>query len=182
MIRPQFLQTRSRTVPYRLALGGALKWNLSFYLGATVTSVGHLRGFDYFWSDVTSWFLFNGFCSADSPWRQPAAWWFSLPHLKQWLHHGVAFAAHVWHFTDWGLESCLQRPVHLRLVSESCWEFSLGLLFNSVFNASISALSSCNSALAFCWPSSSFWQVFSLEIHKVALHLDQSELHMLASP
>ena len=89
---------------------------------------------------------------------------------------------HVWHFTDWGLESCLQRPVHLPLVSESCWEFSLGLLFNSVFNASISALSSCNSALAFCRPSSSFWQVFSLEIHKVALHLDQSELQILASP
>ena len=53
---------------------------------------------------------------------------------------------HVWHFTDWGFESCLQRPVHLPLVSESCWEFSLGLLFNSVFNASISALSSSNSA------------------------------------
>lgn len=67
---------------------------------------------------------------------------------------------HVWHFTDWGLESCLQRPVHLPLVSESCWEFSLGLLFNSVFNASISALSSCNSALAFCWPSSSFGRCF----------------------
>ena len=88
--------------------------------------------------------------SANSPQRQPMAYWLSFPHRKQWLHHCSPFARNFEHLGEYGLTSCLPcllPPVHLFPLPSLDWEDVPDLALTSVLSASTAALSSWKSDL-----------------------------------
>ena len=68
----------ARTVLYQLALGTSLIRDLHFFSATVVTLVGRMWIVGYFRSCTSSQFQFNSCCPANSPKRQPMAYWLSL--------------------------------------------------------------------------------------------------------